>query len=362
MGIVDALKTIYGNSEFRIVYADKELNVLWRNHEDLPEILIADNLKLNNRGEIALPLTETAVCRYDDGNATLTMRISPLSEDGTAAGYLIHCLDEYEVDKLAMQSVLKERIRKNLEAVRYEAGSLFNLLNLQKKARTANGDPSDFELESRRRILGIMSSISNYEEVSIYLGDSIGGECKFMSAALDDLAKRIQIRADMAGYTFECDVRSMVYMQMNTDRFEAAVANLAANAYMYNSKPEKECRIELFSAEGKIQLTVTDNGDGIPEDKLAKLQRPFEYFSSDDLNESLGLTVAMLYCQRFGGRLEIESEVGKYTRVKMIFEDPGRDIPRDFRQYFPPMTFALDNTGCILGKCFGYFDDNSYKM
>lgn len=359
MEIIDALKTLYENSDEKVIFTDRNLVVLWRNNDELPEVLLSDNIRVSRNTPLTLPIERTAVCRYSDGIVGYTMKIRPMSEAGTAVGYIIECLDEYDVDKLAMQSMLKERIRKDLASVRAEAGRMMHLLNQHKKAwlEKDGKEYSDFDIQSRGRILGIMSSVSNYEEISIYLGDNIPEENKFMSAVLGDFAERVRSRADKAGFIFDCDVRAMVHAPMNRERFEAAVANLVVNAYMYNSKSEKKCLIEFYKEGGKVILSVTDNGDGIPADKLARLQKPLDYFSYDDMQESLGLTVAMLYCHRFGGRLKIESSVGEYTKVMMVFDPPGKDVPREFRQSIPPSLFATDNTACILAKCFGYFND-----
>lgn len=359
MKIVEALKILYSDPENRIVYTDNELNIIWKNNEALPRELLPEKLMLSANAKLELPVTEKTVSRYYDDEQCYTVIIRPVHDDEVGDGYIFEFLSEYEVDTLAMRSTLKDRLRNDLEVVRFEAGNIIALLDLRKKTceKLETEDNSDFDLLSRQKVLGIMSAISNYEEISRYLGDKIEGEYRFMSVVLDDLAERIKKRAEANGYIFEYDINAMVHLPMNVTRFEAAVANLAANAYMYNSKPEKKCRIELTNDNGQIILSVTDNGDGIPEEKLKKLQRPLEYNDNDDINESLGLSVAMLYCIRFGGRLEIETKKDEFTTVKMIFEDHGKEVPLDFRQYIVPSNMITDNTGCILGKCFGYFEN-----
>ena len=362
MKIIDALKTLYEHSSEKIIFTDNDLKAQWRSNDELPEFIMPYNIKLTKNTTVKMPVTKTTVCRYDDGNKRYTLTISPVSEDGKPAGYLIHCLTEHEVDRLAMRSTLKDRLRNDLESVRFKAGSIISLLNKQNKImlNDEQQEYSKFDSKAREKILGIMAATANYEELSRYLGDDISCESKFISVALDDLAKRVRPRAEKAGYVFECNINAMVHMDMNVERFEAAVSNLITNAYMYNSGEEKKCLVELYTEDKDVILSVTDNGDGIPEDKLQLLQDPLEYFSNDDLNESLGLTVAMMYCETFGGKLSIESKLGEYTKVTMRFFDPGNEIPREFRQYVRPLSFALDNTGCILGKCFGYFNDDSY--
>ena len=360
MDILEALKTIYAKAEDKIIVCDKKLFIVWKNKEDLPERLTIEDMKIARNVCITLPIAEVTVCRYDADSLHYTLRITPIFNEGFTEYYLIQCFDELETSRMAMQSMLKDRIRNDLECVRFETGAMLNMLNnkLVEARERLDTDHIEFDGKMRGRIINILSSTSNYEEVSIYLGENIRSEYMFMSAVLDDLAKRIAVRAEQAGYEFRCEIRSMVHVLMNRPRFEAAVSNLVSNAFMYNKKPEKKCVIELSANNENVVLSVTDNGDGIDEHKLALLQKPFDYYSDEDLNESLGLTVARLYCMHFGGELVIETEVGKYTKVKMIFKAPDKGVGRDFKQYLPPINSSLDSTGCILGKCFGYFEDN----
>ena len=359
MEMIEALKTLYGDTCEKIIYTDENLMVIWTNVDDIPKILPAENFRFSRYDVLALPVEHKTICRYITNDKSYTVMIKPVSDTHGKKGCLITLLDEHEVDRLAMQSTLSDRIRNDLDAVRFEAGSMFNLLNIHKKvwSEKSENDYTEFDSESREKILGILSATANYEEISIYLGGVISSEMKFVSVMLEDISERIKVRADKFGYRFVCNIESMVHLESNTQRFEAAVANLVVNAYKYNSKQDKECVIDLSSDGKKAVISVTDNGDGISPEMLEKLRDPFGYFSDESLSESLGLTVAMLYCDRFGGKLEIESEVGKYTKVSMIFDDPGKEVPRDFRQYRPPVNYAFDKTGCILGKVFGYFGD-----
>ena len=364
MDRLEALKCIYERSDDKIIVCDKKLFIIWKNKTERPERLNIENMKVARNTCITLPIAEVTVCRYDVDGLHLTMRITPIFNEGFTEYYLIQCFDELEMDRMAMQSMLKDRIRNDLECVRFETGSMLNMLNHKQEEQSGLSYEEYLALDKRMRgrLINILSSTSNYEEVSIYLGENVKSEYLFMSAVLDDLADRIKIRAERQGYDFSCEVRSMVHILMNRSRFEAAVSNLLVNAFMYNHKPKKKCVIELSANSENVVLTVTDNGDGISEDKLALLQKPFDYYSDEDLNESLGLTVARLYCMHFGGTLEIESELGIYTKVKMIFRSPDKGIGRDFRQYLPPINSSLDSTGCILGKCFGYFEDNDNEI
>ena len=62
-----------------------------------------------------------------------------------------------------------------------------------------------------------------------------------------------------------------------------------------------------------IRLDVKDNGDGIPEEYLAKIYDPF--FTTKDDGKGVGLGLAVVYgiVESHGGDIEVETKVGDGT-------------------------------------------------
>ncbi len=74
---------------------------------------------------------------------------------------------------------------------------------------------------------------------------------------------------------------------------------------------------------GRLHVTVEDNGPGIASEHLPRVFEPF--FTTREIGQGLGLGLSISYSviERHGGRLVAESEPGKGTR--MIFDLPGAD-------------------------------------
>ena len=75
--------------------------------------------------------------------------------------------------------------------------------------------------------------------------------------------------------------------------------------------------MEATRQDGAVALTVSDTGPGIPPDRRARLFEPF--YSGKPNGTGLGLTIAERIVAAHGGRIEIDSEPGRGTRVTLLF-------------------------------------------
>jgi signal transduction histidine kinase len=68
-----------------------------------------------------------------------------------------------------------------------------------------------------------------------------------------------------------------------------------------------------------VKVSVTDNGHGIPADRLEKIFDP--YFSTKDTvtqkGMGLGLTICYSILKKHNGHIYIESQEGKGARVEL---------------------------------------------
>ena len=110
----------------------------------------------------------------------------------------------------------------------------------------------------------------------------------------------------------------------DTDLLFSLFTNLTDNAI--KASPEHTViRLTASREENQQLLSVIDQGSGIPADKIALVTEPFyrvDKARSRKLGGAgLGLSLCQTIAQAHGGRLEIQSEVGKGTTISMIW--PG---------------------------------------
>lgn len=75
-------------------------------------------------------------------------------------------------------------------------------------------------------------------------------------------------------------------------------------------------KIQAKTQENHLVIRVVDQGYGIPKDRLSKLGEPF--YSTKEKGTGLGLMVSYKIIEAHNGKIEINSELGKGTDVRII--------------------------------------------
>lgn len=120
---------------------------------------------------------------------------------------------------------------------------------------------------------------------------------------------------------FEKEVSGVSRLRGDKDRFVEVISNLLDNAIKFTREGGK-IAIKAWDELENVHITLSDNGIGIPEDIIPKL---FTRFYQVDASTSrkyggtgLGLYIAKTIVDALGGKIWIESEVGKGTTVHLL--------------------------------------------
>jgi signal transduction histidine kinase len=99
------------------------------------------------------------------------------------------------------------------------------------------------------------------------------------------------------------------------DRVLQIISNLLANAFRWTPAGGR-VELALAQAHGTVSVDVVDSGPGISPSARERIFRPF--FSLDDGGTGLGLAIAHELAVALGGRLEVDSELGRGSRFRLV--------------------------------------------
>ncbi len=105
-----------------------------------------------------------------------------------------------------------------------------------------------------------------------------------------------------------------------------ALVNLLTNAYKYS--PERgKIRLKAYADDRYVRIAVIDQGIGIARREhrriFDKFYRANELLSSDVEGSGLGLAIVRHVMQAHGGRVELESELGKGSTFTLLLPYQG---------------------------------------
>jgi signal transduction histidine kinase len=133
---------------------------------------------------------------------------------------------------------------------------------------------------------------------------------QLVGQAYETFAEQARARA----IDYSVDVRSRPVIVSDGDRVLQIVDNLLSNAFRATPNGGR-IQLELVQENGTVQVAVEDNGPGIPDEQRERLFRPFVSRSG---GTGLGLAIAKELSNALGGRIDLQSEVGRGSRFELV--------------------------------------------
>ena len=112
-------------------------------------------------------------------------------------------------------------------------------------------------------------------------------------------------------------------MKMDDELMESLLVNLIDNA-LRATEAGGRITVKAYKESGRKILEVADNGRGIPQEELGKITEAFYMVdksrSRQEGGAGLGLALCVKIAEVHGGRLDITSQFGTGTKVRVIFD------------------------------------------
>ncbi len=148
-----------------------------------------------------------------------------------------------------------------------------------------------------------------------------------LEALLNDIKNELKPRLAEAGCELNINVE---VKELRSDRLKLyqILSNLIGNAIKYRS-PERKLEISVSTEQissRMLQISVKDNGLGIPENRLTAIFRPFQRAHGRDIEGSgIGLACVKKLTTLLDGYVTVESEEGEGScfKVALPFSQGG---------------------------------------
>lgn len=135
----------------------------------------------------------------------------------------------------------------------------------------------------------------------------------FTEADLSALIKSICQEQTGECYILHCDIEENIIASIDVSLISRLLQNLLDNAVKYG-RPDGSIWVSLCKREGEIQLSVKDDGMGIPAEHREKIWQRFyqaDPSRSGDNGAGLGLSMVKKIAEIHGGYMSLTSEEGK---------------------------------------------------
>ena len=139
----------------------------------------------------------------------------------------------------------------------------------------------------------------------------------------EEALKTFALHADEKGLELLCDIAPEVPELVEGDpgRLRQVLLNLVSNAIKFTHHGEVSLKVEIESEDHGtrvMRFTVADSGIGIPTEKQMSIFSPFTQADSSTTRKyggtGLGLTISARLVSMMGGRIWLESEIGRGTQ------------------------------------------------
>lgn len=205
-------------------------------------------------------------------------------------------------ETLLAENNLQDRARRNIEKARNNLNTLIHLLQSMTEALSFNANTTIVPEYGQTTTAKLMA------------------DC---SAQVEALIQKKKIKLDLQGQSYDCTVDSHLLARV--------IVNFLSNAIKY-SPDEGEIVVKVNKLGDKqLEFRIIDHGPGVSAEDQKKLFKEFSQVKAEDgikrAGTGLGLVISKQIVEAHGGKVGIESEVGKGSCFWFCLPASPKDKP-----------------------------------
>jgi len=226
-------------------------------------------------------------------------------------GEMAHRLGEVEAMERNFLMSVSHELRTPLTAIRGHVAALREGVVVDPELQAQSLETVEREAQRLERLVGDVLDLAKLDTHRF----TVMQEEVDMSELLSQAYERYRDEAQRRSIDYRCEVKAHPVIESDGDRVLQVVGNLLSNAF--KATPDGgRVSLELAQLNGTVRVVVEDSGPGIPDQSRERIFRPF--VSHVGGGTGLGLPIARELSAALGGRLELQSEIGRGSRFELI--------------------------------------------
>jgi signal transduction histidine kinase len=206
---------------------------------------------------------------------------------------------------------VSHELRTPLTAIRGHVSAILEGVVSDPESRQSSLETVELEAQRLERLVGDILDLAKLDTHRF----TVTTEEVDMAQLLDQAFERYRDEAARRSIDYRRDVHDDLVIVSDGDRVLQVVGNLLSNAF--HATPDGgRISLELARQNGTVHVAVEDNGPGIPDELRDRLFRPF--VSQTGGGTGLGLAIARELSIALGGRLDLDTEVGRGSRFELV--------------------------------------------
>ena len=154
--------------------------------------------------------------------------------------------------------------------------------------------------------------------------DTVNMRELLLDEVIEDTLALVQDRVKLKDIQLETNIQPNLLIKADKEKLAIALLNLLVNAVEAVDEKTGKLKIEITAAEKIINIIISDNGKGIPQQDLNKLFEPF--FTSKKGGTGLGLTATYNIITKHDGTIKVNSEIGKGTSFYITLAEYSAEL------------------------------------
>ena len=173
-------------------------------------------------------------------------------------------------------------------------------------------DEIDLVVDQIYRIKDITNNLLQYARPDTYAGYMTDID---VNHTIEETLKLVHHFRSEIDYRVELKLEASLTININQQELQQVLINLLGNAIQ--ALPEQDGVITVTTRDvddASIEIIIEDNGHGMDQDMVSKAFNPFFTTKNQGEGTGLGLSISYGLMRRYGGNIEVSSELDKGTR------------------------------------------------